>query len=118
MLHDENIRQAEKETFACVITVESSLNQSIMMLSDYCNVIPAVRPKFHVWLLIKGEPLHDTCVVDEDVQTLLVLLDVFGQVSDRLQWGQVQFLHHHIAIPAALPDLLRCAVGFGHVSAG
>jgi len=62
--------------------------------------------------------IEHTCVVDEDVQTFLVLLDVFGQVPDGLQGGEVQFLHHHVAVAALLPDLVGHDAGFGHVSAG
>lgn len=60
----------------------------------------------------------NTCIVDEDVQPLLILLDIFGQVSDRLQGGEVQFLHHHVAIPTLLPDLISCQAGPGYVPAG
>lgn len=49
---------------------------------------------------------------------ILVGLDIFGQVSDGLQRGQVQFLYNHVAVSTPLPNLVRCNVGSGHVSAG
>lgn len=62
--------------------------------------------------------MQNTCIVDEDVQTFLILLDVFGQVSDRLQRRQVQFFYHHVAVSTLMPDLISSNVGSGQVSAG
>ena len=69
-------------------------------------------------LLLLKSRCKNTCIVDKDVQAFLILLDIFGQISDRLQRGKVQFLYHHVAIPTLLPDLISCQAGSSHVPAG
>ena len=68
--------------------------------------------------LLLNDSRRNTGIVDENVQALLFLLDIFGQVSDGLQRGEVQFLHHHVAVPTLLTDLICCNAGSVHIPAG
>ncbi len=58
-----------------------------------------------------------TSIINENVQSLFSLLYIFGQSSDWLQGGQIQHLHHHVAISTPLSDLICSFGGSAHVSA-
>lgn len=48
-----------------------------------------------------------TCVVDEDVQSVLSVQEVLGELSDRVKGGEVQVPDHHVTVSCRVPYVLR-----------
>ncbi len=67
--------------------------------------------------LAKGR-VHDACVVDEQVQTVVVLVERLGEAAHRVQVGQVE-LHHPDGAPGLLvANLLGGGLAFLLIAAG
>lgn len=58
-----------------------------------------------------------TCIVDEDVQSVLGVQKLFGKCPDRIDRGQVKVPDDHVPISCGLPDLFGCLHCSGQVPA-
>lgn len=58
-----------------------------------------------------------TCVVDEHVQSVLRVQEVFSELSHRVHRGQVQVSDHHVTVSRRPADLLRRLLRSGQVPA-
>jgi hypothetical protein len=54
---------------------------------------------------------HHPGVVDQNIQTIFRLVDLFGESSHRLERRHVHKLHHHIFVPRFSNYLLPRVVG-------